>query len=121
MITNIAGVDLIAVEAKYHANCRACYVSKSNLKHQLYKDESEECAYEKSFQDLMSEVQPGIAAGKAYNMNYLRERYQQKLASNGITSSEKYRSEKLKRRMLNHFGDEIVFHKQPDPSKPELV
>ena len=23
--------------------------------------------------------------------------------------------------MLNHFGDEIVFHKQPNPSKPELL
>lgn len=32
-----------------------------------------------------------------------------------------YISKKLKRRLKNHFLDTIVFHKQPDPSKPELV
>ena len=53
-------------------------------------------------------------------MSYLRERYQEILSANGSTE-EKYRSEKLKKRLRNHFQEDIVFHKQPDPSKPELV
>ena len=49
LLTNIRGLDLIAAEAKYHSACRARYVSKSNLKHQVFKDgnPNEECIYDK--------------------------------------------------------------------------
>ena len=36
-------------------------------------------------------------------------------------TADGYRSEKLKRRLQNYFGDALVFHKQNDPSKPELI
>ena len=54
LLTNIRGLDLIAAEAKYHSACRAIYVSKSNLKHQVFKEENpnEECIYDKSFKEL---------------------------------------------------------------------
>ena len=54
-------------------------------------------------------------------MSYLLERYREKLYSRGISSWGTYRSEKLKRRLRNNFLDSIMFHKQPDPSNPELV
>ena len=122
MIRNIQGVDLIAMEAKYHSACRASYVSKSNIKHQTFKEENEEeeCVYAQALQELLEEISPGIS-GKAYEMSYLLERFKAKLSMSGIASWNTYRSEKLKRRLKNHFSDSIVFHKQPDPSKPELV
>lgn len=123
MIRNIQGVDLIAMEAKYHSACRTSYVSKSNIKHQTFKEENEEeeCVYAQALQELLEEISPGISSGKAYEMSYLLERFKAKLSMSGIASWSTYRSEKLKRRLKNHFSDSIVFHKQPDPSKPELV
>ena len=123
MIRNIESIDLIAAEAKYHNTCCASFVSKSNLKHQVFKEESEleESVFEQAVQDLLPEISPGKLAGKAYDMSYLLERYREKLYSRGIASWGTYRSEKLKRMLRNHFLDSIVFDKQPDPSNPELV
>lgn len=53
-------------------------------------------------------------------MSYLLHRYKEVLVVKGISCS-KYRSEKLKRRMRNHFLDQIVIERQDDPSKPELI
>lgn len=113
-------MDLIAVDAKYHSACRASYVSKTNLKHQIYKErnKTDECKYESAFQDLLSEINPGILGGKAYEMSFLVERYRMMLTLKGMKSSKSYRSEKLKKRLKNHFLDSIIFHKQPDPSRP---
>ena len=69
----------------------------------------------------MDEINPGILGGKAYEMSFLVERYRMMLALNGMESSKSYRSEKLKKRLKNHYLDSITFHKQPDPSKPELI
>lgn len=121
MILNIRDVDLIAVEAKYHSICRASYVSKSNLKHFKEEDVEEECMYALAFECLLEEINPGITSGKAYDMAFLLDRYQSILLGKGISSYNSYRSEKLKRRLSNHFLDSIVFHKQQDPSKPELI
>ena len=123
MILNIRDVDLIAAEAKYHSTCRANYVSRSNLKFYDFKEESkrEESVYAEAFQELVQEIAPGISTCKAYDMLFLLTRYQSILTSKGVTSSDSYRSEKLKKRLQHHFYDSVVFHKQPDPSKPELL
>ena len=43
------------------------------------------------------------------------------LALKEMESSKSYQSEKLKKRLKNCHLDSIIFHKQPDPSKPELI
>ena len=122
MIVNIGDVDLIAAEAKYHGACRANYVSKSNLKFHQFKEEGkEEDAYAHAFQQLVEEISPNISAGKAYDMVSLLSSYQLILERSNVSTSASYRSEKLKRRLQHHFKDSIVFQKQADPSKPELV
>ena len=122
LLTNIQGLDLIAAEAKYHSACRASYVSKSNLKRQVFKEENpnEECIYDKSFKELSTEIDSEITAGKVYEISHLLERYKETLSSNGILS-QSYRNEKLKKRLINQFCDSVVFHKQRDPSKSELI
>ena len=69
----------------------------------------------------MNEINSGIVGGKAYEMSFLVERYRMMLTLKGMESSKSYRSEKLKKRLKNHYLDSIIFHKQPDPSKPELI
>ena len=56
-------------------------------------------------------------------MTQLLEEYKAILSVNGLSEGEacKYRTEKLKKRLIKYFGTSIVFHKLPDPSQPELV
>ena len=98
---------------KYHSACRASYGSKSNIKHQVFKEENpnEECIYEKLFKELLTEIDSEMTAGKVYEISYLLERYKEILSSNS-SLSQSYRSEKLKKRLINHFSDSVVFDKQ---------
>ena len=122
MLLKIHGIDLIAAEAKYHKACRSKYVSKSNLQYQERKeDNSEGDLYTKAFEKMVVDIQSGIAAGKAYDMTSLLSWYQSLLLECGIETGKSYRSERLKNRLKLHFENNIVFHKQPDPSKPEIV
>ena len=56
-------------------------------------------------------------------MKQLLEVYQTILTEEGLASDDggRYRAEKLKDRLLIHFGPSLVFHKQQSPNKSELV
>jgi hypothetical protein len=72
-----------------------------------------------AFTDFVKEIQPEF---KALEMKTLLESYKAILAERfGCTTASSYRTERLKHRLENYFEDQIVFQKQPDPSKPELV
>ena len=123
MLIRIKDIDLIAAEAKYHKSCHSQYVSKTNLKIQLFKEVSmqDESLYSKAFQKIAGEIEGGITRGEAYDMQSLLSRFKVALTEQGVETAESYRSEKLKRRLQNYFGDLLVFQKQTDPSKPELI
>ena len=55
--------DLIAAEPKYHKSCFASYVSKSNLKHQTFREKDGESLYHEAFQGLAESISDGIARG----------------------------------------------------------
>lgn len=65
MLHLLCGVnnDLIATEAKYHKNCFASYVSKSNLKHQSFREKDGESLYDEAFQEFAERIKDGIAKG----------------------------------------------------------
>ena len=123
MMIRIKGVDLIAAEAKYHKSCHSQYVSKSNLKQQIFKKSNlqEESLYSKVFQTIASDIQEGLAGGEAFDMQLLLSSFKVALNEHGVGTADGYRSEKLKQRLQNYFGDALVFHKQNDPSKRELI
>lgn len=70
MLLNINGIDLIAVEAKYHKHCRSQYVSKSNLRY-VDSIKGEENIYTKAFNKLANNLWPDIQSGKAFDMKSL--------------------------------------------------
>ena len=122
MLLKIHGIAPIPTEAKYRKVCHSKYVSKSNLQYQERKeDNSEGDLYTKAFEKMVVDIQSVIAAGKAYDMTSLLSWYQSLLLECGIETGKSYRSERLKNRLKLHFENNIVFHKQPDPSKPEIV
>ena len=105
--------DLIAAEAKYHKTCFASYVSKSNLKHKSFKEKEAETVYDTAFKEMTAEISEGIYQGKAYDMSLLLSKYRERLEDKGI-KAESYSKQRLKLRLVNHFGENIVFHQHPD-------
>ena len=112
--------DLIAAEAKYHKSCFASYVSKSNLKHQTFREKDGESLYHEAFQGLAESISDGIARGRAYDMVSLLSMYKGLLANKGINASS-YTTQHLKKRLQHRFTTSIMFHQPSDKSKPELV
>ena len=120
MLTKIRDVDLIAAEAKYHNVCKSIYTAKRNMSYKSYKESVDEDLYSEAFNELVTEITPGINDGKAFTMTYLLCQFKFLLEEKKICA-DNYRSHRLKSRLQNHFKDSIVFHQQPNPSKPELV
>ena len=121
MLLKISGVDLIAVEAKYHKHCRSQYVSKSNLMFADFRVDGEEDVYTQAFQKLRQDIKPQLESGVALDKKTLLDSNQEILQHLGCNTAKSYKSERLKRRLQQSFQEEIVFQKLPDPSKPELV
>ena len=125
LLVKLSGVDLIAQEGKYHIVCHSSYTSKSNLKHfeeeQSKADSQNESHLAEGFAQLVNEIDFELFhQKKALNMSVLTERFRTILADK-ITNIETYRNEKLKRRLKNHYGDQIVFHDHYDRSKPQFI
>ena len=123
MIRILLGVknDLVAAEARYHKTCYASYTSLSNLKWQcLPEDEKKESAYDQAFQELVSEIEIGIKAWKAFDMSSLLNKYIGLLEKQGV-DGHKYKTQNLKFRMKNHFGERIVFQQPYRRDISELV
>ena len=110
--------DLIAVEAKYHKNCFALYVTKKTL-HQ-HENEQSESPHESAFREMTKEISPGLDQGKAYDMGSLLTTYREILDEKEV-QGDSYTMQRLKVRLEKHFGDSIVFHQQTDRTKPELL
>ena len=84
-------------EAKYHKNCFDSYVSKSNLKHQSFREKDGESLYDEAFQELADSIEDGIAKGRAYYMfSLLSMMYKGLLANKGINASS-YTKQHLKK------------------------
>ena len=108
--------DLMAAEGKYHKDCHSSYISKANYMKCKKAKEAEQkgskhAKHEEAFQTLVEEIAPNIQQGKVYNMSSLLEKYRTLLENKNITP-ESYSSQRLKLRLINYFGDSIVFHKQ---------
>eukprot|EP00794_Sanderia_malayensis_P004498 gene4498-5096_t len=112
--------DLIAAEAKYHKNCLASYVSKSNLKHKGFKEKDGETIYDSAFKEIAGEISEGLNQGKAYDMSSLLLKYRQHLSEKGI-ESKSYSKQRMKLQLEKYFGKKIVFHQHPDRSKAEVI
>ena len=107
--------DLIAAEAKYHKACYSLYV----LKKQPPPSDTIESVYDSAFREIVDEVTIGMRAGKAYEMTPLAEKYRKIMKNKGVITG--YSTQRLKARLQQHFGDNIVFHQPSAPRKSELL
>ena len=62
------------MEAKYHKNCFATYVSKKSTLG-LAKGETVDSPHQRAFQELVIDLNTGIEQGRAYDMMSLLDKY----------------------------------------------
>ena len=116
----INDTDLIAYEAQYHSGCYQKYISKSKNMSQIPTKEGFD-EYDKAFDKLLQEYHADlIDRGKAIEMTTILNRFKE-ILSEKVEEAENYRSEKLKRHLINHYGNGITFQKQEGRNKSELV
>ena len=110
--------DLIAVEAKYHKNSFALYVTKKTLHH--HANDQSDSPHERAFWEMTKDISQGLDQGKAYDMGSLLTRYREILEEKGVQGGS-YTTQRLKVRLEKHLGDSVVFDQQSDKTKPELL
>lgn len=101
--------DLIALEAKYHVACLTQF--RNNTKH--VEDPAKTASSEDCFSELITQVDQELLARKTLKINDLTERINQILFSNFPDSAHRptpYRNDKMKKKLLNHYGDRIEIH-----------
>jgi len=120
LISELTSRNLIKIQAKYHASCKSSYTSNSNLdviKKQIEEDDS---LYDSAFQQLLWKIDSDLMLKyRAFDMSKLVSIFRSLLPENNMEGS--YRTEKLKRRLISHYGNQIVFQSQELSNKPELV
>ena len=124
MKTRISYSDLTAYEARFHKNCYQNYTSKSNLKYASSKGRAEterEKEPGSTFKILLSEIEKDFRNGKVFEVSSLLQRFKELLVMNYPNADPNYSSEKLKKRLKNHFTDEAVFIPSKNPTKSDYI
>ena len=70
---------------------------------------------------MIYDINDGFNQGAAFETIVLLEKYKRHLNELGITDTTDYRTEKLKSRLINFYGNKIVFHRGTYKCEPELV
>lgn len=102
--------DLFAFDAKYHRNCYAIYISKRSIeaaKRKVSACPAYESSYDKAFICVVEYINRFVLSKKAgvLNLSSLRDNFIQALG----TDDSSYSSWKLKKRLVHHFGEKLVF------------
>ena len=70
------------------------------------------------FKILLSEIEKDLSNGKVFEVSSLLQHFKELfLIMNYPNADPNYRSEKLKKRLKNHFTDEVVFIPSKNPTK----
>ena len=130
MIGRIAAMNLAAREARYHESCRRSYLRRDDRPHHAASIDEETAgmtavrlAHEDTFALLCSYITEEVIEGrKVLRMSMLRKTYLGYLESKHPEHyNENYTSQKLKCKLVNHFGEQIQFWLPAATSKSELV
>lgn len=99
--------DLIANDFRYHLRCMNKFMSE---RAQVETKAHDPSLHDQVFQHLLSEVSPGLMSDRhVYYVRQLCKRYDEMLKQHGSASERPYRTDRLMKRLLNHFGDKVQF------------
>ena len=73
------------------------------------------------FKILLSEIEKDLSNGKVFEVSSLLQCFKELLLMNYPNADPNYHSEKLKKRLKNHFTDEVVFIPSKNPTKSDYI
>ena len=95
---------------QYHLRCMSKFRNKrpKGVEDLSVAESDFQSEHNKVFQMLVSEISPGLLLEKhACRMDQLKDRYRMLLLEQGVITKKPYRKDRLKKRLLNYFGDDI--------------
>jgi hypothetical protein len=135
MLGKIQGVDLRAKEARYHNSCRREYirldnnsmvsveVDSSGTTVPSYKNDPIKMAYHDAFESLCDYVTRSVIQGRQIErMKMLHDRLQQYMETKHPQHyNPNHTSQKLKKKLIKRFAEQLSFRAPQDPTKSEIV
>jgi len=129
LLGKIAGVDLRAREARYHESCRRAYVRYDQRVHHSCTEEDKIASMEQkeasrnAFQYIYKHVESSIVEGGDVKwMTMLRGKYVDFMIQHYPQHyNAHYKTDRLKERLVNHFGNRIAFWLPTEKHTSELV
>ena len=130
MLGRIEGMNLPAREARYHESCRRAYVRRTDRQHHSETGTDDtvflsavKSAYKEAFEVICSHVESEILGlGKVERMSMLRSRYIEFIQSTYPDYyNVQHKVQKLKMKLMKHYGDKLSFWSPYAASKSELV
>jgi hypothetical protein len=130
MMAKVVGVSLLAKEARYHNLCRRDYTRREGRPHHMMKSEKgkdslvaeQRSAYNAAFQFICQYVRSNIIQCRSVErMTMLRQKNMLYIDEHSPEYyNPNYRAEKLKNRLIEHFGDKIQMWR-PNNRSGDLV
>ena len=97
---------------KYHRSCYQRYTNRKDLEKLIHTEEEQSSPYETAFKNLLQEIQGPLRRGeRLVTMPAMCNRFNRLMVEQRL-SNPQYRTEKLKRRLRTHFGEEVVFYQR---------
>ena len=116
----LAHSDLFAFDAKYHRSCYSHYISDRNISaaRQRIQNEKQQSSYDESFLHVVELIEQTVLSEEmtVTNLSSLCDQFVKSSERMMVDSADSYTSWKVKERLIKHFGDRIVFIKQPGRS-----
>lgn len=123
MIGKITGIDLIAKEAQYHDECRKAYIRPKHVRKSNNQDDIDmKDAHDKAFEYLKNYIENQIINNLyVERISMLKGRYLKYMEDNFPEQhNPNYKTQKLKFKIQNWFGDRIKFVSTSD-NRTEII
>ncbi|XP_071847715.1 uncharacterized protein [Apostichopus japonicus] len=118
LFLQIGGKDLIAIEIRYHKSCYRNYFQESLASN---IDSRAIPQYKEAFREIIKTVESSvIMQGEVLKMSKLNQMFINLVAEKGMTMTD-FRTERLKKNLMSHFGEQISFWRPKKRTRCELV
>ena len=94
-------IGMIAADFRYHKSCMDAFMNRKRPTMKLNE-------YDLAFNELVTEISDSLLKDRcAFYTTQLLKSYREYLAKRGVENVEAYRSDRLKKRLQDHFGSDI--------------
>jgi len=111
-------IDMIAADFRYHKSCLDKFMNRRPSIPSCSSSKTDE--YDLAFRQLLSEITDILIKDRsAFYITQLRDKYRNMLREQGVVNAMQYRTDRLSKQLLDHYGPTIQII--PQKGKASLV